>query len=158
MDKIVVGIADGKVVSGNQVLVSYALGSCIGICLYDPQKRIAGMAHIILPGREYAANKENAYKFADDGVCELVKEMVGRGARENMLVAKIAGGARMFSSSNIHMDIGEKNTEAVKLSLARKGIPLMAQDTGKNYGRTIFFYGENGKLEINSVRHALVVL
>ena len=56
MDKIIVGIAEGKIAKGDQVLVSYALGSCVGVCLYDRQARIAGMAHVILPCKEYAAD------------------------------------------------------------------------------------------------------
>lgn len=158
MDKLIVGIAEGKVAVGSQVLVSYALGSCVGICLYDRQARIAGMAHVILPGRDFSANKSNPYKFADEGVRELVQEMERRGARASGLVAKIAGGARMFETTKNTMDIGERNVEAVKRSLARAGIRLMAQDTGKNYGRTIYFYAESGKLKISTVRHADIVL
>lgn len=158
MDKVIVGIAEGKIAKGNQVLVSYALGSCVGICLYDRQAHIAGMAHIILPGREYAAHADNVYKFADEGISELVKQMIHMGARGAGLVAKIAGGSRMFGTSMGTMDIGDRNVEAVKCALAHEGIRLVAQDTGKNYGRTILFYAENGRLEVNTVRHTAVIL
>jgi len=158
MDKIIVGIAEGKVARGNQVLISYALGSCVGVCLYDRREHIAGMAHIILPGREFAAQRDNAYKFADEGIHELMNQMKKQGARPAGLIAKIAGGARMFGASSGRMDIGRQNVEAVKRSLAQEGICLAAQDTGQNYGRTILFYAENGRLEVNTVRHSAVVL
>lgn len=158
MDKIIVGIAEGKIARENQVLVSYALGSCVGVCLYDSQKHIAGMAHIILPGREYSAHGDNAYKFADEGIHELMIQMRERGARPYGLTAKIAGGARMFGTFSGGMDIGQQNVEAVRKSLAREGIRLLAQHTGQNYGRTILFYAENGRLEVNTVRHPAIVL
>lgn len=91
MDKIIVGIAEGKVARENQVLISYALGSCVGICLYDRRERIAGMAHIILPERKYSIHWDNAYKFADEGVHELINQMREQGARPAGLIAKIAG-------------------------------------------------------------------
>ena len=158
MDKIIVGIAEGKIARGNQVLVSYALGSCVGVCLYDRQEHVAGMAHIILPGREYSALWDNAYKFADEGIHELMNQMKSQGARPAGLIAKIAGGARMFGASAGKMDIGQQNVAAVRKSLAREGIRLVAQDTGHDYGRTILFYAENGRLEVNTVRHTAVVL
>ena len=148
MDKIIVGIAEGKIARGNQVLVSYALGSCVGVCLYDRQEHVAGMAHIILPGREYSAHWDNAYKFADEGIHELMNQMKSQGARP----------ARMFGPSSGKMDIGQQNVAAVRKSLAREGIRLVAQDTGHDYGRTILFYAENGRLEVNTVRHTAVVL
>ena len=158
MDKIIVGIAEGKVARENQVLISYALGSCVGVCLYDPRERIAGMAHIILPGRKYSAHWDNAYKFADEGIHELMNQMREQGARPADLIAKIAGGARMFGPSSGKMDIGQQNVEAVRESLAQEGIRLVAQHTGRNYGRTILFYAENGRLEVNTGRHSAIVL
>ena len=137
MDKIIVGIAEGKIAKGDQVLVSYALGSCVGVCLYDWQEHIAGMAHVILPCTEYAADKTNLYKFADQGVRELIREMERHGARKGRMTAKIAGGARMFETS---------------------GIKLTAQDTGRNYGRTISFHAGDGTLKISTVRHADIML
>lgn len=116
------------------------------------------MAHIILPGRKYSAHWDNAYKFADEGIHELMNQMREQGARPADLIAKIAGGARMFGPSSGKMDIGQQNVEAVRESLAQEGIRLVAQHTGRNYGRTILFYAENGRLEVNTVRHSAIVL
>ena len=68
MDKISVGIGEGKTAVNQQILISYALGSCVGVCMYDRDKKIAGMAHIVLPGQESAVSRENPSKFADEGV------------------------------------------------------------------------------------------
>lgn len=88
----------------------------------------------------------------------LMNQMRAQGARPADLIAKIAGGARMFGPSSGKMDIGQQNVEAVRKSLAQEGIRLVAQHTGRNYGRTILFYAENGRLEVNTVRHSAIVL
>ena len=75
MEKIIVGISEGKTARHGQLLVSYALGSCVGVCLYDVKIRIAGMAHLILPDRTYAVGQKNEYKFAADGTRKLLDEM-----------------------------------------------------------------------------------
>lgn len=152
MEKVTVGIAQGRVVSAGECLISYALGSCVGVCLYDGVRRIAGMAHIILPGSRYAARKDNPYKFADEGIYALMEEMKCCGAVPGNITAKIAGGARMFGDNTDRWPVGEMNVEAVKQTLSLLGIPLIASDTGGTHGRTILFYSENGKLEINTVR------
>ena len=91
MDKISVGIGEGKTAVNQQILISYALGSCVGVCMYDRDKKIAGMAHIVLPGKESAVSRENPYKFADEGVKELIREMERAGASRKRITAKIAG-------------------------------------------------------------------
>lgn len=152
------GIAEGKVAVAGQALVSYALGSCVGVCLYDQRKRIAGMAHIVLPQQHLGTDKKSLYKFADTGICALVREMARYGADSHRLRAKIAGGARMFQTEGLGWDIGSKNVEAVKKYLEKEGIPLVGEETGKNFGRTLWFYAEDGTLEIKSVRHKLLIL
>lgn len=158
MDKLVVGIAEGKVACADQLLVSYALGSCVGVCLYDPRRKIAGMAHIILPEAKYAATKDNPYKFAQEGIQALLEEMKSYGAGYSSITAKIAGGARMFGENGGRWPVGEWNVKSVERVLEERGIPLLAQDTGGTYGRTILFYAEDGRLEINTVRHAPFII
>lgn len=158
MEKIVVGIGDGKIAREGQTLISYALGSCVGICLYDRYSRIAGMAHIILPESNHAVHKSNPYKFADEGIRTLICELERQGAKKRRLTAKIAGGAKMFSTGGIQWEIGYVNVETVKKVLSQERIPIVAQDTGKNYGRTIEFYVDDGRLEVRTVRHEVVML
>lgn len=126
--------------------------------MYDRDKKIAGMAHIVLPGKESAVSRENPYKFADEGVKELIREMERACASRKRITAKIAGGAKMFETASRKWEIGEQNVAAVKLALEKEGIRLVAENTGKNYGRTILFFAGDGKLEVRTVRQETVVL
>lgn len=156
MKEIVVGIADGKVALDKQILVSYALGSCVGVCLYDRRRKIAGMAHIVLPDMQEAVAGDNPYKFAKEGIERLIKDMERRGARRKELIAKIAGGATMFKVEGVQWQIGKLNVEAVKRTLVLERITVKGEDTGKDYGRTIRFFAEDGTLEIKTMRHKLL--
>lgn len=152
MERIIVGIADGKIAKSPAVLISYALGSCVGICLYDHQLKVAGMLHILLPYQRVAANQSNVYQFADTGIKKLVQELqTDYGVKRERLTAKIAGGAEMFQQAQAETGIGEKNIKAVKAVLKSEGIPIAAEDIGKSYGRTIVFSAQTGKLEVRSV-------
>lgn len=148
----IVGISEGKVIRNEGELISYALGSCVGICLYDRERRIAGMAHILLPCRALAGDKRNPYKFADSGLDELVRAMVQAGAQRNALCAKIAGGASMFREAVGKEPVGAKNVAAVHKALKKQGIWIAAQDVGADYGRTIRFSARTGALHIKAVR------
>jgi len=150
---ITVGISDLNVVKAPDQLVTYALGSCIGICLYDRVTKIAGMAHIMLPFSELAPGNNQPYRYADTGIVALIKKMEQMGANAGRLQAKIAGGAQMFAatSNSAISNIGHRNIMAVKLTLSKLRIPVIADDTGSNYGRTIFFGAEDGALLVKSV-------
>jgi len=150
---IKVGMADLNVCVSPNAITTLGLGSCVGIVLYDPVKKISGMVHIMLPDSTKILNNSNKAKFADTGIDFLIQTMVKIGADRKTLIAKIAGGAQMFAFSNNSdmMRIGERNVEATKCKLLDLGICLKAEDTGSNYGRTIEFYPENGELLIKSV-------
>lgn len=152
-EMIKVGMADLNVCVSPNAITTLGLGSCVGIVLYDPVKRIAGMVHIMLPDSTKILNNENRAKFADTGIDLLITRMTAIGADRRLFIAKIAGGAQMFAFGNNSdmMRIGERNVEATKLKLQALGIPIRAEDTGANYGRTIEFYPENGVLLIKSV-------
>lgn len=158
MDKIIkVGMADLKTTKSPGILTTLGLGSCIGICLYDPMTKVSGMAHIMLPSSKSIKNNKNIYKFADTGIEKLIEEMVANGASKHRMISKIAGGAQMFSfsSKNDIMKIGERNAIAVKKILKEFGIPIRAEDTGGNYGRTIEFHSLNGKLMVKTIGHGI---
>ena len=150
---IKVGMADLNSCKAPEVLTTLGLGSCVGIVLYDPVTKVSGLAHIMLPDSTQIRNNSNVAKFADTGVDKLISDMLLLGAKKQRLVAKIAGGAQMFSfdSANEMMRIGERNVKATKAKLSTLGIPLLAEDTGKNYGRTIEFYSESGDLLIKTI-------
>lgn len=150
---IKVGMAELKAAAAPVSLMTVGLGSCIGICLYDPQKKIGGLAHIMLPDSQQARSRENKAKFADTAIPVLVEEMIGLGAAKSRLVAKIAGGAQMFQfagTPNV-IRIGKKNAEAVQQVLKNEQIPLLAADVGGNFGRTIQLNTDTGQLLIKTL-------
>lgn len=152
---IQVGMADLKVAKTPDRLMTAGLGSCIGICLYDPLAKVAGLAHIMLPCSTQSRKAENRAKFADTALPDLIAEMVKTGASKSRLVAKIAGGAQMFTFPGVTdvMRIGDRNAEAVVAVLKTARIPLLAQDTGGNFGRTIQFSADTGDLHVRTIDH-----
>ncbi|MCR4779937.1 MAG: chemotaxis protein CheD [Ruminiclostridium sp.] len=149
--KLIIGISDWKVGRGDDILVTYALGSCIGTCLYDKTTGIAGLSHIMLPDSTAIIDGHTTrMKFADTALPDMVDKMRAMGANTAALKAKIAGGAVMFQTTNSKFNIGQRNIEAVKEALRKLRIPILAEDTGLNYGRTMTFWAENGNVEISS--------
>lgn len=150
---IKVGMADLKVCKSPDGVTTLGLGSCVGIAIRDPSTKIGGLAHIMLPDSTSIRNNSNIPKFADTGIDELVKQLIRAGASRSRLVAKIAGGAQMFAFQNKSdlVRVGERNVEAVRRKLQQLRIPILASDTGKNYGRTVIFYPETGDFVIKSV-------
>ena len=152
MSNITIGIADLNVARQPDVLVTYALGSCVGICLYDQIAKVAGMSHILLPSSGQIPGNTTPMKFADTAIPMLMVKMQAMGARPNQIKAKIAGGAQMFASSgNASIaNIGARNVLAVKDTLQRLRIPILAEDTGSNYGRTLLFDAESFSMTVRS--------
>ncbi len=151
---ITVGISDLNIAQRGESLVTYALGSCVGICLYDPVAKVAGLSHIMLPTiAEFSNSNSVREKFADSAIEILLQRMLGAGATKIRIRAKIAGGAQMFANlSNPNLaGIGERNVIAVKQELLRQRVPIVAEDTGKDYGRTVYFDAEEGIMLVKSV-------
>ncbi|GAA0331988.1 chemoreceptor glutamine deamidase CheD [Bacillus carboniphilus] len=149
-----VGIADMKLGCASQVLRTTGLGSCVGIVLYDEMKKIAGMAHVMLPDSSLAkAGTIHNAKYADTAVPTLLELIIQEGARRFSIKAKLAGGAQMFnySGTNDMMRIGARNVEAVKQQLKQLNLPIIGEDTGGSNGRTIDFFIETGKLLVKTV-------
>lgn len=136
---VVVGISDMKVTTDPGSLITYALGSCVGICLHDPLNGISGLSHVLLPDCSLCPNDTNMAKFANTAVEELVRRMERIGANRFRLTAKIAGGARLFGGAD-GLQVGERNVASVKAELNRLRIRLVAEDTGADYGRTVEFH------------------
>jgi chemotaxis protein CheD len=154
-EKIAVGISDYKALKSPGTLVTYALGSCVGISLYDPASRIGGLSHIMLPSSSLRADgaTDNRMKYADTAISDMLAYMEHLGAVRTYICAKIAGGANMFGTmeGSFIETIGDRNVEAVRQELARLGIPLIAEDVGANYGRTVHFNLEDGRVVIQSI-------
>lgn len=150
---IKVGMADLKTCVSPNGVITLGLGSCVGIAIRDPITQIGGLAHIMLPdSTEIRNSHQNIAKFADTGIVELVHQMEKLGAKKERMVAKIAGGAAMFMTSRADVvQVGRRNTEASIQKLRELNIPILAQDTGENYGRTVTFFPETGEFHIRSV-------
>jgi chemotaxis protein CheD len=162
--QVSVGVAEYHVTHNPHTLVCFGLGSCVGIALYDGRRKIGGLAHVMLPDSKAISRKGSPGKFADTAIRSMVREMEKLGSRRKDMVAKIAGGACMFHIPGarnprnvpgpcLGMQIGERNVEAVKRILEEMGIPLVAEDTGGDYGRTMRFRVSDGKVTVSSIRH-----
>ena len=152
-DLVKVGMADYKVGRAPDILISYGLGSCIGISLYDPQTKIGGLLHIMLPDSSKSRSNENRAKFADTGIKDMLQELISMGAAKSRLVAKLAGGAQMFAFANSSdiMRVGLRNAAASKEILASLSIPVVGEDTGGNYGRTVQIDLANGVYKVKTI-------
>ena len=152
-DMIKVGMADLNICIPPDKITTLGLGSCVGIAIRDPQTGIGGLAHIMLPDSQAIRNNSNVPKFADTGIEDLVKKMVTKGANRSRLVSKIAGGAQMFAmqTNSDMIRIGERNVEASKKKLREMRIPILAEDCGLNYGRTVIFDPATGDFVIRAV-------
>ncbi|MBR6889218.1 MAG: chemotaxis protein CheD [Selenomonadaceae bacterium] len=152
-DLIKVGMADYKVGRSPSNLISYGLGSCIGVSLYDPVRKVGGLLHIMLPDSTQARASDNPAKFADTGIPLMINDVVALGATKARLVAKLAGGAQMFAFSNATdiMRVGTRNAEVCKQVLKRNGIKIIAEDTGGNYGRTVSIDLATGVYKVKTI-------
>ena len=153
---IKVGMADLNVCKSPDGITTLGLGSCVGIAIRDPIAKVGGLAHVMLPDSTQIENNTNRFKFADTGIEDLVKQIVAIGGVKTRFEAKIAGGAQMFAFQNKSdmVRVGERNVEASKKKLKELGIPIRAEDTGLNYGRTVVFYPETGEFVIRSAGKA----
>ena len=140
MERQNIGIADMKLARDHGTLITYALASCIGICLWDPLLKIGALVHIMLP-INMETNRTSPFKYADTGIRLTINKMELMGAKRTRIVAKIAGGAKMFNvpvNSNLG-NIGQRNIESVHQVLRQEGIRLLKEDVGGSAARTLFF-------------------
>ncbi|MCZ8532760.1 chemotaxis protein CheD [Psychrobacillus psychrodurans] len=153
-----VGIADMNIAKAPDKIRTSGLGSCVGVVLYDERSTTVGMIHVMLPdSRLGRAEAINIAKFADTGIPAMVEQLKIEGIQPYKLKAKIAGGAQMFqfSSTSETMRIGPRNVEAVKEYLKKFSIPIVAEDTGGNSGRTIEFDPTTKLLNIRTVNQGV---
>lgn len=148
-----VGMADLNSAHHPCIITTLGLGSCVGVALYDATTKIVGLAHVMLPSSDQAKSNFNIAKFADTAIVKLVDDMLKIGAKRERIVAKLAGGAQMFafSQGSDMMRIGYRNALASKEMLGKLRIPVVSEDTGGSYGRTIELNSEDGKLMIKTI-------
>jgi chemotaxis protein CheD len=149
---IVVGVSDAKISSDPAAeLVTHALGSCIGVALYDPAAQMAGLLHFQLPSAADDPQRaaEKPLMFADSGMQRLVGSMEEHGAARNRMVVKIAGGAEMLDEGKV-FNIGRRNHTSIRKILWRYGMLIEAEDVGGSAPRTLYFKVADGKLRVKS--------
>lgn len=148
-----VGMGEIKVVHGvGEILTALGLGSCIGICAYDWQNRVAGMAHVVLP-ESIHGDKEQPGKFAETAVPALIAAMVKAGASSRNIIVAMAGGAQLFAFTGkaTQLDIGNRNAAAVTRALERHSLPIVAKDVGGKTGRTVHLDAGNGCVKVRVI-------
>lgn len=148
----VVGISDCKMSDDpTDTVVTYALGSCVGLALYDRRSRIGGLLHVMLPDSRYrsASREFNPYMYADAGFHAFLKEMLSLGAHRDAIEARLAGGANMLQQSHF-LDIGKRNAEAMITVLRVERIPILGSSLGGVVGRSMALRLQDGTV---TVRH-----
>jgi chemotaxis protein CheD len=151
--EVIVKVADWAAERGDGVLVTLGLGSCVAIMLHDPDRRAGAMAHILLPSRSLAHDATNPAKFPETAVPLLIERLKALGAEPRRLVAKLAGGASMFSQLMTPgtIQMGERNVVAARNALRTAAIPIVREAVGGERGRTVRFHVTDGRVEIRSV-------
>jgi chemotaxis protein CheD len=146
-------VADWAAERGDGVLVTLGLGSCVAIMLYDPEAGAGAMAHVLLPSTSLARDITNRAKFPDTAVPLLIERLKALGAEPRRLVAKLAGGASMFSQlvTPGTIQMGERNVLASRNALRAAAIPILREAVGGERGRTVRFHVRDGRVEIRSV-------
>ncbi len=148
--KLVVGISDGKVSNkAEDVIVTYSLGSCIGVILYDPKTHIGGLLHYQLPAS--SINPDRAQQipcmFADTGMNWILKELASKGVNKKSLKVTLAGGAEMMKDKSM-FNIGKRNHAAIRKILWTNGLFVEKEDVGGKHARTVYLTLADGSIEI----------
>lgn len=159
--KQVIGIADMKISkSAEDVLITYALGSCLGIAIYDAVARVGGLLHVMLPTSTVNPSKaaNNPLMFVDTGVPELFKACYKAGAKKERLIVKVAGGASLQNNEETdQFQIGKRNFLMLRKLLWKNNVLIKSFDVGENFSRTMSLDMSSGAvtLKINNEESVL---
>jgi chemotaxis protein CheD len=149
-----VSIAQARIDQSPAVLKAYGLGSCVAVALYDPEARIGGLGHMLLPNRPEKNPLGSESKFVDAGIVQMVDELVRSGAHRENLIAKVTGGANMFETSyqTLINSIGARNARSARDTLTSLNIPILGEEVGGNRGRTVAFDLATGNMMVYCAR------
>lgn len=152
MNRVIINVAEGRVSNDpSDVLATYSLGSCIGVCLYDPVAHVGGLLHYQLPSSMMDARRaeQNPMMFADTGMNILLRKMSMLGGDKKRMQVKVAGGAAMDSGPK-GFDIGKRNYLAIKKILWQNGMFLDAEDIGGSSPRNVYMNITNGTVTVRT--------
>lgn len=152
IEQIRVKVADYAVARGDTVIATLGLGSCVAIAVHDATAGVGGLAHVLLPSESMSRDRSNRAKFPSTAVPLLIAEMRKLGAA-GPFTAKLVGGASMFRAllPDGGVNMGERNVESSRRALVVAGIPIVAQDTGGGYGRSVFLHVRDGRVVVRSL-------
>jgi chemotaxis protein CheD len=139
MKLVTVGMGESRVSqSPEDLLITYALGSCVAVIIHDPEAAVGGMLHLVLPrsGIDPVKARRNPFHFADTGIPRLVRRATELGAAPHRLVAVMAGGSQIMDPEG-RFGVGRENCVAARQAIAEIGLPLRAEATGGNRSRTV---------------------
>jgi chemotaxis protein CheD len=159
-NEVIVKIADLRVDQEPAIITTHGLGSCLAIMLYDPEARIGGLAHVMLPSPEMSRLKAQPGKCPQTAIEQMLLEMEGRGCQRFRIRAKLAGGATMFAGLLLNrrdggVNIGQRNAQETKRVLNALSIPITAEDIGGDYGRSVEFILSTGTVLVRSFKAGL---
>ena len=160
MNDVRVRVADAAVEQGDVTISTIGLGSCVAIILHDAERRVGGLAHILLPSETLSQDRSNQAKFPSTAVPLLLGRMREMGASRSRIVAKLAGGESMFAAllPTSGLQMGERNLIATRVALAQASIPVVAEDVGGGHGRNVFFRVASGEVEVRSMVRGDVII
>jgi chemotaxis protein CheD len=152
-ERRLVGVSNYEVGSAGETLVAYGLGACVAIGLLDPEAGVGALAHTLLPRQDRGLDASSG-KYVDAAIQAMLREMVEAGAGYSSIEARLVGGADIFELEALGRGIGRQNVAVAREELARLDVPVTAEATGGDYGRTVEFDTASGRLEITTAHDA----
>lgn len=133
------------------VLVAHGLGSCVGVCAYDPIGKVGGLLHAMLP-ESNGRDAQRPTKYVDTGIQKMLDELAAQGALRSRIVFRMAGGAQMLNAPGFKnvLNIGARNIEAAETVFREERLRLSHSDTGGHYGRTVKLHIGSGVVRVRS--------
>jgi chemotaxis protein CheD len=150
-----VSVADWRVATAGELLVTSGLGSCVAVAVHDEGKQLGGMLHAMLP--EAPAQADKPAKYVDSGLGDLLDALEAEGADRGSLSAKLVGGSSMLDIS-VGDAVGERNVDAAVSELDAHSVPMNGAETGGNIGRSVSFSPVTGDLTIDKVDSEVQVI
>ncbi len=152
-NSLAVGLGEIKVSrNSTDVLVAYGLGSCVGVAVFDPQTKVSGLLHAVLPERLNGGEPASP-KYVDSGLAALMASVEKEGAERRRLTVWLTGGANMLTAPGFKqtLNIGERNVAAALAGLAALNLKIRAQEVGGHVGRTVRLYVANGRFTVRAL-------
>ena len=159
-NSLTIGVADMKVSNEPETtLVTYSLGSCLGIVVYDPAVKVGGLLHIMLPEVNEDRNSKgfNPYKYVDTGVPLLFKETYKYGAKKNRMIVTVTGGSHILDDSG-YFNIGKRNLAELRKLFWKNGVMVDKEHVGGSVSRTVRLNMVNGEITVSIGRDKVIIL